>query len=54
MNQHEKIKIAWKLCNKIDELQNYLWQRYYKEFLDLLTEEDLKHQEYIEKSQRPL
>jgi len=54
MNQHEKIKNAWKLCDKIDELQNFLWQRYYKEFLDLLAEEDLKNQEYIENSQRPL
>ena len=54
MNQHEKIKNAWKLCDKIDELQNLLWQRYYYEFLDLLEKEDFKNQDYIEDFQRPL
>jgi hypothetical protein len=54
MNQQQKIKNAWKLCDKIDELQNLLWQRYYYEFLDLLAEEDFKNQEYIEDSQKPL
>ena len=53
MNQNEKIQNAWKLCDKIDLLQNFLWHRYYREFLDLLAEEDLKNQEYIEKSQKP-
>jgi hypothetical protein len=37
MNQHEKIKNAWKLCDKIDELQNLLWQRYYYEFCIILA-----------------
>ena len=54
MNRNEKIQNAWKLCDTIDELQSLLWQRYFKEFSDLLAEEDLKNQEYIEDSQSPL
>ena len=53
MNLNEKIQNAWKLCDKMDELQNFLWQRYYHEFLELLAEEDLKNQEYIQDHQRP-
>jgi hypothetical protein len=54
MNQNEKIQNAWKLYDKIDELQSFLWQRYYKEFLELLAEEDLENQEYVQDSQSPL
>jgi hypothetical protein len=54
MSINETIRNAWKLSDKIDELQNFLWQRYYREFLDLMAEEDLKNQEYLKDSQRPL
>jgi hypothetical protein len=54
MNQNEKIQNAWKLCDKIDLLQNFLWHRYYREFLDLLAEEDLKNSEYTEDYDMPV
>jgi hypothetical protein len=53
MNQNEKIQNAWKLCDKIDDLQNFLWDRYYREFLDLLAEEDLKNSLYTDDDQMP-
>ena len=53
MNQNEKIQNAWKLCDKIDELQNFLWRRYYREFLDLLAEEDLKNSLYTKEDEMP-
>lgn len=54
MNLNETIRSAWKLCDKIDELQSFLWQRYYRQFLDLMEEEDCKNQQYLKDSQRPL
>ena len=53
MNVNETIRNALKLYDKIDELQSFLWQRYHREFLDLMEEEDLKNQEYLEDSQSP-
>ena len=41
MNQHEKIKNALKLTEKLDQLETRLWNRYYNQFLDLLAEEDI-------------
>ncbi len=41
MNQHEKIKNALKLTEKLDQLETRLWNRYYNQFLDLLVEEDI-------------
>jgi len=41
MNQHEKIKNALKLTEKLDQLESRLWERYYKQFLELLAEEDI-------------
>jgi hypothetical protein len=40
MNQHEIIKNALKLTDKLDQLETRLWERYYNQFLDLLAEED--------------
>ncbi len=40
MNQHEKIKNALKLTEKLDQLETRLWNRYYNQFLELLAEED--------------
>ena len=54
MNQHEKIQAALNLCNKIAQLESFLWERYYKEFLDLLAKEDLKNpSEHIKELQMP-
>ena len=41
MNQHEKIKNALKLTEKLDQLETRLWDRYYNQFLELLAEKDL-------------
>ena len=41
MNQHETIKNALKLTDKLDQLETRLWERYYNQFLDLLSEEDI-------------
>ena len=54
MNLNEKIRNAWKLYDKIDELQSLLWKRYYKEFLELLAEEDLKNSLYTEDDEMPV
>ena len=43
MNLNETIRNAWKLCDKIDELQSFLWQRYHREFLELMEEENFKN-----------
>ena len=43
MNQHEIIKNALKLSDKLDQLQTRLWERYYNQFLDLLAEEDISN-----------
>jgi hypothetical protein len=43
MNQHEIIKNALKLTDKLDQLQTRLWERYYNQFLDLLAEEDISN-----------
>jgi hypothetical protein len=43
MNQHEKIKNALKLAEKLDQLQTRLWDRYYDQFLELLAEEDIEN-----------
>jgi len=51
MNINETIRNALKLYDKIDELQSFLWQRYHREFLDLMEEEDFLNQENIEDSQ---
>lgn len=41
MNQHEKIKNALILTEKLDQLETRLWERYYNQFLDLLAKEDI-------------
>ena len=41
MNQHEIIKNALKLTDKLAQLETRLWNRYYNQFLDLLAEEDI-------------
>jgi hypothetical protein len=41
MDQHEIIKNALKLTDKLDQLETRLWERYYNQFLDLLAEEDI-------------
>jgi hypothetical protein len=41
MNQHEKIKNALMLTEKLDQLETRLWERYYNQFLDLLAQEDI-------------
>ena len=41
MNQYEKIKNALKLCEKLDQLETRLWDRYYNQFLQLLEQEDI-------------
>jgi len=51
MNVNETIRNALKLYAKIDELQSFLWQRYHREFLNLMEEQDFLNQEYIEDSQ---
>ncbi len=42
MNQHEKIKNALKLTEKLDQLETRLWNRYYNQFLQVLAEEDIE------------
>jgi hypothetical protein len=42
MNQHEKIKNALKLAEKLDQLETRLWDRYYNQFLEVLSEEDIE------------
>jgi hypothetical protein len=54
MNLNETVRNAWKLYDKIDELQSFLWQRYHREFLDLMEEEEFKNQQYLKDSQRSL
>ena len=41
MNQKMKIRNALKLIDKMEQLEDLLWQRYYNEFLELLATEDL-------------
>ncbi len=54
MNQKDKIQNALNLCNKIAQLESMLWERYYKEFLDLLANEDVKNPpEHIKDLQMP-
>ena len=36
MNQHEKIKNALKLAEKLDQLETRLWDRYYNQFLEVV------------------
>jgi hypothetical protein len=54
MNLNETVRNAWKLYDKIDELQSFLWQRYHREFLDLMEEEEFKNQQYLKDSQSSL
>ena len=42
MNQNEIIKNALKLAEKLDQLQTRLWDRYYNQFLEVLSEEDIE------------
>jgi hypothetical protein len=51
MNIKETIRNALKLFDKIDKLQSFLWQRYHREFLDLMEEEDFLNREYIQDAQ---
>jgi hypothetical protein len=41
MIQKMKIRNALKLIDKMEQLEDLLWQRYYNEFLELLATEDL-------------
>jgi hypothetical protein len=42
MNQQEKIRNALKLAEKLDQLETRLWNRYYNQFLEVLSEEDIE------------
>ena len=42
MHQNEKIQHAMKLCDKLDQLESILWNRYWHEFLTLLEQEDMQ------------
>jgi hypothetical protein len=54
VNQKKKIQNALKLCDKMAQLESLLWQRYYKQFLDLLADEDLyKPSEHIKDTNKP-
>ena len=41
MQQNEKIQNALKLCEKLDQLESILWDRYWHEFLTLLEQENV-------------
>ena len=40
MNRSQEAQIAFKLWENIAHLETILWDRYYKEFLQLMIEED--------------
>ena len=43
MNQNEKIQNALDLCDKLDQLQSILWDRYCDQFLTLLEQQDMEN-----------
>jgi hypothetical protein len=43
MHQNEKIQNALKLCDKLDQLESILWDRYWHEFLTLMEQEDMEN-----------
>jgi hypothetical protein len=40
MKQDSKAKIAWVLYHLLEEANDYLWNRYEKEFMRFVTEEE--------------
>jgi len=40
MDQNEKIQYALDLCDKLDQLETILWDRYCDQFLTLIEQQD--------------
>lgn len=40
MDQKEQIQLAFEICNKMARLESDLWDQYYKEFLDIVMDEE--------------
>lgn len=40
MDQKEQIQLAFEICNKMARLESALWDQYYKEFLDIVMDEE--------------
>ena len=43
MDQKEQIQLAFEICDRMSRLESALWDQYYKEFMDIIMdEEDIK------------
>lgn len=43
MDQKEQIQLAFEICDRISRLESALWDLYYKEFMDIIiNDEDVK------------
>ena len=43
MDQNEKIQYALDLCDKLDQLESILWDRYCDQFLTLIEQQDTEN-----------
>ena len=43
MDQNEKIQYALDLCDKLDQLESILWDRYCDQFLTLIEQQDMEN-----------
>ena len=43
MDQNEKIQYALDLCDKLDQLETILWDRYCDQFLTLIEQQDIEN-----------
>lgn len=39
MDKHQEVQSAFKLLEKLTEIESILWDRYFNEFLDLIFED---------------
>ena len=44
MNKKEQIQRAFNLCEQLAKIEDLLWDRYYKEFLELILEKEDKRE----------
>lgn len=40
MDQKEQIQLAFEICERISQLESALWDQYYKEFLDIIMNDE--------------
>lgn len=40
MDQKEQIHLAFEICEKMSQLESALWDQYYKEFLDIIMDDE--------------